>query len=263
MNLTAPDWSTVLDEFVGFCSQYNPQFLQTIVAALPDEIGRVEALAGVAFPPEYRAFLQRMGNTSPSALGEFLQHHTYGIEAIERFYGIPRIHAPRDAAYLWTYDVEVPYDIFIRTGGEESDPRPLVQCGWDVDPDTGEMLEVEPDQIPLRSSLPESLYKEAFLHIRDPLLPHFAQLREPSSAEVSSERHRQRRTDFQAIAGRLGFRPVPFMNGDLLFYDRPDASLKLYAQLGADVIYVRADVAREAFRICEILSDSLGMVVWG
>jgi hypothetical protein len=263
MNLTVRDWSAELAGFVRFCGNYNPEFEQSISGAQPQEIERAEALAGVAFPPEYRAFLQRMGTTKPHALGAFLQYCTYGIEAIEQFYHIPGIRPLRDAAYLWTYEFDTPYDIFIRTGGEEQDPRPLVQGAWSVDPETGAFLDVEPGEIPLGSSLPESLYKEAFLHIRDPLLPHSAELREPGAKEASEQRHLQRRTDFQTIADRLGFKPVPFMNRNLLFYDRPDASLKLYAQLRADVIYVRADVAREAFRISEILSDSLEMVIWG
>jgi hypothetical protein len=262
MNPNAPYWTSVLDDFVAFSNRYDPEFARTIAGASPQEISRVEGLAGVALPPEYRAFLEKMGNTKPQALGEFLQYCSYGIEAIENFYSTPNLRPPGNAAFLWTYDVDSAYDIFIRTGGEERLPRFLVQCAWALDPETNELLDVEPDQSMLGSTLPEYLYRDAFLHIRDPLLPHGAQVREPSAAEVSEERHMRRRSAFRTIAARLDFQPVPFMENDLIFYDRPDASLKLYAQLGADVIYVQAEDLREAARICEILSDSLEMVVW-
>ena len=61
---------------------------------------------------------------------------------------------------------------------------------------------------------------------------------------------------------RLGFAAVPFMDGEQVFYNRSDASLKLYAQPGANIVYARADDERELGRVSEILSDNAGLGIW-
>jgi len=263
MSSGTPYWTHILDDFVAFCSQYYPVIRPTIVGASVEEVEDLEEMIGIPLPPEYGAFLRTMGNTSPHTLGKFLQYSTFGVRAVKDFYGIPGIRAPRDAVYLWTYEVDTPYDIFIRTGGGECDGRPLVQCGWSVDPDSGALLDEEPDEVLLGGSLLQFLYEDAFLSLRDPLLPYVAELREPTTTAVSEERHLGLIAAFRTVAERLDFKLVAFMNGAHVFYNRPDASLKLYAQPSADVIYGRARDERELARICEILSDSLDVVRWG
>jgi hypothetical protein len=263
MSVRSPYWTKVIDELVSFCDQYYLTFRQSIRAASAEEIKELEDMVGLSFPPEYDAFLRAMGNTPPESLGDFLKYSTYGIQTVKDLLATPGIRLPRDAVYLWTFEVDAPYDIFIRIGGGERDLRPLVQIGWPVDEESGSLRSEEPDEIVLGGSLPQALYKDAFLSLRDPLLPHGAELRERWGTEISADRHARRRAEFQAIATRLGFEAVPFMNDDLVFYNRPNISLKLYGQVGADVIYVRADDERELARTCEILSDNLDVVMWG
>ena len=132
-----------------------------------------------------------------------------------------------------------------------------------MDPDSGALLDEEPDEVLLGGSLLQFLYENTFLSLRDPLLPYVTELREPTTTAVSEEHHLSLIAAFRTVAERLDFKPVAFMNGAHVFYNRPDASLKLYAQPSANVIYGRARDERELARICEILSDSLDVVRWG
>lgn len=263
MSATTPYWTRSFEDFVAYFSRYYPALRQSIVGASEEQVQDLQQRVGIPFPPEYGAFLLTMGNTPPRSLGTFLEYSTYGIQVVKDFYGTPGLRFPPDAVYLWTYEFDTPFDIFIRTGGEECDIRPLVQGAWAVDPDSEEVLDQEPSLIWLGQSLPQYLYKEGFRGFRDPLLPHYAELREPATAEGSPERHVRLVAGFRTIAARLGFQPVPFMNQDLVYYDRPDATLKLYGQVAADVIYARAADERELARLCEILGDALDMVRWG
>lgn len=255
-------WTDVLDQFVRFFERYAPEFPKLIVGASDARIDEAERLAEAPFPPEYRAFLQTMGETPEGALGPFLQYAKFGIDAIESFYRTPGLRPPRDAVYLWTLQVDAPYDILIETQGGERDVRGLTQAGWGVDPQTGALLDREPRQLPLGGSLMRSLYEEGFLRFRDPRLPEHLELRDRAGADESTQGQARLRIDFVSFATQLGFTPVPFMDGDQIFYDRSDASLKLYAQPGANVVYVRADDERELERLSEILSDNLHMAIW-
>src|SRR5215475_5450408 len=212
MSSRTPHWTGTLDAFVEYFGQYYPGLRESIVPASDAEIEALEAIVGIPFPPEYSAFLGVMGNTPACALGKFLQYSTYGVQAVKDFYSTPGIRAPRDAIYVWTYEFDTPFEIFIRTGGSERDVRPLVQCAWAVDPESGQLLDEEPDQVVLPESLPQSLYKEGFLTFRDPLLLYFAEIRESAEVRSSEKQHLRRIAEFQKIAERLGFKPVPFMN---------------------------------------------------
>src|SRR5262245_44896757 len=97
-----PDWSAEVDALIAFCSRSNPEFAGAVQPASAADLAHVQALAGQPLPPEYRAWLERMGRTPHRALGKFLDNLTYGVEAVTKFYTKPRVPVPRDAIYLWT-----------------------------------------------------------------------------------------------------------------------------------------------------------------
>src|SRR5262249_25050725 len=116
--------------------------------------------------------------------------------------------------------------------------------------------------VPLGGSLMRSLYTEACLRLRDPLLTHKSQLRDRNWAAATQESQDSLRHGFAALAAQLGFSPVPFLDGDQIFFNRSDASLALYAQLGANVLYVRAANKGAMEKLGKVFSDNLGLTVW-
>lgn len=251
-----------MDGFVRYFQRYADWLPDAIKGASPPRIAHAEALIGQPLPPEYRAFLSCMGDTPQGALAPFLEHFHFGIDAIEAMYTQPGFRAPHAAVFLWTYDYDSPYDIFLETQGEERDTRGLYQAGWAIDEETGSLQPEPPTLMSVGGSLMRSLCTDAFLKLRDPLLSHAVQLRDRARAAETREAQDRLREGFLAAAGQLGFSAVPYVDGDRMFFDRADASLKLYAQPGANVIYVRATDERELGRLSEVLADNLGLSIW-
>lgn len=57
-----------LQDLVDFISSFDPGFASRIEGASPEEIERFERIAGGPFPPDYRAFLERMGRRDDAFL---------------------------------------------------------------------------------------------------------------------------------------------------------------------------------------------------
>jgi hypothetical protein len=255
-------WPDAVERFVEYVARYAPTFPERMGGASAAQIDEAEQLAGTPFPPEYRAFLRAMGDTPDGALTPFLEHTTFGIAALQQFYRTPGVRPHPEAVYLWTYEVDAPYDIFIDIRGGERDVRPLWQAGWAVDDESGALHEQQPELVSQGGSLFQSLYTDAFLHLRDPLLEYATQLRDRAAEPAGRRDQAALRTAVASVAAHLQFAQVPFLAGDQLFFDRADASLKLYAQPGANVIYVKARTETEAGRLAEVLADNLDMTIW-
>ncbi|MCP3140527.1 SMI1/KNR4 family protein [Pyxidicoccus xibeiensis] len=259
---TSAYWSDQLEGFVRYFERHTPWLPQAIAGASAARIEHAQRLAGTLFPPEYRAFLQTLGETRQGGLGPFLEHMKFGMDALEEFYSQPGLRPPRHAVFLWTYEFDAPYDIFLETQGGERDVRGLLQAGWSVDEDTGALLEEEPTLMPLDGSLLRFLYTEAFLKLRNPLLPHSLQLRDRRHAEESVAAQLRLRNGLEETAARFGFTAVPYADGNQVLYDRVDASLMLYAQPGANVVYVSSADERELGLLGEVLRDKLDLALW-
>jgi hypothetical protein len=229
------------------------------MGASEEEINRIADLARLPLPPEYQSFLVRMGRTPPSSLGQFFEDVSYGIEAVVQFYLNPPVPIPSDAVYLWTVDVDS--HMFLGTHERGDEQRPILYFTWFFDLDTNTFTDRERLVTVIADSLLQYLYQEAFLRIRVPLLAYHAELRENVRTRKPDEHYtQQRRIQFQAVAERSGFEPVPFMNSDVVFYNRADAALMLYSnQVAEDHVHVSADDERECARLCEILSDNLDL----
>jgi hypothetical protein len=63
---------------------------------------------------------------------------------------------------------------------------------------------------------------------------------------------------FREVAEKLGFTAVPYMTGQLAYYNRDDASLMLYPG-SDDEVTIDADCERELGRLRELLVDQLDM----
>lgn len=259
MDLKRYDWAKEMEDFVDYCNQFDPTFKQKIIGASDKDIDQIEQLSKLPLPAEYRAFLATMGRTPLDSLGNFFKDIIYGIEAVQEFYHDPPVPVPYDAVYLWTLDYDS--EMFLPIGEREDEKRPVWQFGWPVDPDSGKFIPQDRDTYIIADCLLQFLYKESFLKIRGPLLGYKSVLEENVRIQKPDEHYtRQRRQQFQSIAKQLGFKPVPYMDNDLIFYDRTDAALELFsAEIAADKVYVDANDERELARLCEILSDNLDM----
>jgi len=252
-----------MDRFVDYCEKLAPGFATRIQGASAAVLERLAEFANLKLPSEYSAFLRRMGATPPGSLEPFLADVHWGVEAVQEFYQAPPIPVPRDAVYLSTLNVD--FEMFLMLEGDDGG-HPVVNFSWPVDEETGKFLGHERLVNPVASSLFQLLYKEAFLRQRNPRLAHHVELQErlETSHKQAPNYRAVRRREFQKLAERLGFRPVPYMEtDDLLFYDRPDASLMLYAnEVAADGVYVGAADAREMGRLRELFCDHLDLLIW-
>lgn len=256
MNTNVYNWQQELEKFVNYYSSYMPSFSQQLVGATEEDIALVEELFGVQLPIEYRAFLLIMGRTR-NRLGGFLKDMEYGIEAIKLFYNDTTFPVPDDAVYICTRDPDVDY--FLALGGQQNEKRPVLLYTWKYDLDTDEFTKPGESTV-IADCLLQYLHYEAFLNIRRPLLKFRSVLKEITSDKKSGLSKNDRRNQFQIIADRLNFQPVPFLDGKQVFFNRFDAAMALYsAKYAADSVYVYADDKREQARLSEILIDHLDL----
>ncbi len=255
--------SKALDDFVNYCGRLDPTFPGRISGASGADIELIENMAKMHAPPEYRRFLEYMGRTAPGSLGRFLANIDFGIEAVRAFYLDPPIPIPSDAIYLWTLDADV--EMFLDTTAKRGGQRPVLHFTWAADPGTGKFIGRDRRDNVISSSLLRFLYKEAFIEIRNRILPYHAELREHVGTPKPNESYtNQRREQFRSLAERLGCTAVPHIDNDLAFYDRSDASLMLFSHdYAADAVYAAADDQRELARLCDITSDNLGLYLVG
>ena len=248
-----------IDELIAYCARYAQGFADALLGATDAEIADLATLARQPLAPEHAAFLARFGRTPPGSLDPFLDKTEFGVAAAEQFYADPPVPVPDDAVYLWTLDFDL--EMFLPVAAAA---RPVLLFHWPVDPETGRSLPQDRTATTIADLLLQYLYKEAFLRLRRPALAYHAELRpadrlDPPDPGVGAQRQR----DFRQIAERLGFAKVPYMDGALAFYDRDDAALALYPdQRGPGTIYADADSELELLRVCEILSDNLGLARW-
>lgn len=253
--------SMAFRDFLAFCSRYSPGFDKKITGASNADVDRLERLAGSKLPPEYRSFLECMGRTPSKALGPFLEHVTYGVAAVEEYYRDPPLPVPRSAIYLWTYEFDSPNLIFLPVESNTDGGRPLLQFGWPVDPNTGQFVDKDPQKVIVSDGLLPFLYGEAFEEIRRPSLRFGVALEEANIASKPDERLAVgRRKRFSALMGQLGFTLVPYMERNMLLFNRDDAAAAMASEpYAADSAYVGANSERECAHLAELLIDNLDM----
>ncbi len=255
------DWAGDIENFVTYCGRFAPAFPDAIVGASETDIENTQALAEIVFPPELKAFLSRMGRTPEDALNPFFANMLYGIEALHAFYAEPPIPVPTDAIYLCTLNEDS--ESFLEVVGQ-SGSRRVLHFEWPVDSATGEFLDYGRTEHSMAASLLHFLYENAFISLRNRLLPYRAELREQVEiAKPNEVQNQQRREEFRAIVEQLGFSPVTYIDRNPLAYDRGDTSLLLYSEeYAADIVKVRSQDEKELAHLCEILSDNLDMNIW-
>ncbi|MCY0989721.1 SMI1/KNR4 family protein [Nannocystis sp. ILAH1] len=250
-------WATELDAWVRYFAVYVEGFGARFAPASEDDIRRLEMRAGFAFPPELRAFLRRLGRTPHGAAAPFMEDYDFGIDVIATFYGAPTVPAPPGAVYLWTLDRQS--EMFLDT--TQSPPFPVVGYEWGFD-DEGQPIPGSHHVYIYHHchSLMQFLYCEAFRFLRTEVLPHRAELRRSTARKAGVPPMAARMARFRELAERLGFAPVPYMTGELAYYNRSDASLMLYpSDVSYDSVSIDADSERELRRLREILVDQLDM----
>lgn len=257
-------WLQELESFIQFCGRFDAKIPHTIVSATAADIARIEELAGLQVPPDYRAFLLLMGRTPPQALGNLLANERYGIDAVLDYYKEPSARF-RDAVFLWTFETDSPYELFISTAPVPSiqTPHPILQLHWNFDLDEEE-YQGEPGLIKVDESIIHYLYKNLFEQVRYPIFPHTADIRQ-TDEQIPRDtqgviKHLQSVDD---LAARLEFSRVPHINGMERFYDRSDACILYYpADHAPGRLLASGQDRRELARICEIFCDTLGMQRW-
>ncbi|MCP3143641.1 hypothetical protein [Pyxidicoccus xibeiensis] len=261
MNTPLEKCAREMDGVIEYCTRFAPEFSRTIVGADAGDILRIEEVVGRPLTPEHRAFLSRMGRTSPDSLGEFLKSVEFGVEATLRFYANPPVPVPPDALYMWTLDFDS--EMFLRDA-ERNGARPLVMYSWPVAPETGEFTGESRLEHVIADSLLQYLYQEAVLRVRTANLEHHAEFREKAPEMAVDEASiRQFRSRFKSVAEKLGFQQVPHVDGKQVFYDRADAALMLFsAEVARDSIHVYAQDGREFAKLCSLVDDNLEVDRW-
>lgn len=247
-------WDSELDAWVRYFSASIEWFEERLVPASDAEVRRLEMRAGRRFPPEFRAFLRRMGHTPPGALDPFMEKYAYGIDAVAEFYRAPTVPAPPGAVYLWTLDVDG--EMFLDTA--QSPPYPVMCYGWRFGDDGAPIPGSHHPYIYHDChSLMQFLYCEVFRWLRVGMLEHRATLRR-STTGPGVPPTEARIARFREVAVKLGLTAVPYMTGELAYYNRDDASLMLYPG-SQDTVTIDADSERELGHLREVLVDQLGM----
>lgn len=261
---TEQEWLKTFENFIGYFARYDSELRSKLLGASSSDIRNIETLAGVKLPPEYATFLRAMGRTPQKTLGAFLEYVNFGIQAILDFYSDPESPPlPRNMIYLWTYQYDATYDIFIRADADLDVPRPLIQYAWAFDKDGQVVKNKPPVGVVFAESLLSYLYREAFWRIRDSVLPCRLNVEQASlEGKPDSALEQRQRKDFRALADRLGFEPVPHLEEKLVFYNRTDASMELIvAKFARDRISIKAKDETELLRLSEIVCDNLGFFV--
>lgn len=243
---------------VDYCERCAPGFAQALRPTLPADVDDVIRLTGVGVPAEYRAYLLAFGRAVPSALAPFMTDFHFGCDATEDFYRDPPVPVPDDAAFLWS--IEGGSEMFLGVAGEWADDHPVLSFSWGMDEATGEYLPGERMPFVVSGSLIAFLYGQAYSRLRQLGLPHRQRLRQNmASGERTAADAVERGRRFVAVIERLGFEPLPFLDPDVLMYDRSDAAVSMVVSESAeDSFYVAATEARETSLITEILCDNLG-----
>ncbi|MFP2908387.1 SMI1/KNR4 family protein [Pyxidicoccus sp. 3LFB2] len=252
-------WNSELEGFIRYFARYADWLPERIKGLPESRISNLEELIGQPLPPEYRAFLKLMGDTPKNALNPFLEYVSFGAQEVERIHALENFIPPRQLVYLWTYDCDAPYDIFLETQGAQRAARSLWQAGWSIDENTGGILPEPLDFVPLGGTLMQYLYKDAFLKLRGPLLPHKALLGDFDGSEPTEEAQNSLIEKFVTVAEKLGFLAVPHAGKKLMFFNRSDAALELFENPGANSFYVRAASDSELKKLSKTLADELGV----
>jgi hypothetical protein len=251
-------WDAEIDAWVQYFTRYIDWFEERLVPASEAEVRRLEMRAERRFPPEFRAFLRRMGRTPPGALDPFMKKYAYGVDAVAEFYRDPTIPAPPESVYLWTLDVDC--EMFLDTAQEPPYPVIGYQCSFD-EKGRGIPGTLRPYIYHDAHSLMQFLYCEAFRFLRTRMLTYEVNLRRSTSKKRPNVPPIAARiARFREVAVKLGFTAVPYMTGQLAYYNRDDASLMLYpSDVSFDSLSIDANSERELGRLREILADQLDM----
>lgn len=250
-------WDAEIDAWIRYFATYVEGFGANFVPASDADVRHLEMRAGLAFPPELRAFLRRTGHTPPGSVDPFMEDYDFGVDAIARFYAAPTVPAPPGAVYLWTLDRQS--EMFLDTA--QGPPYPVVGYEWGFDEDGAVLPGSHRVYIYHGSySLMQFLYCEAFRFVRTGALPYRAVLRRSTSGRARVPPIAARIARFREVAVKLGFTAVPYMTGELAYYNRDDASLMLYpSDVSFDSLSIDANSERELGRLREILADQLDM----
>lgn len=251
--------SPVMSGLIDYCERCAPGFAGLLRPSSPGDVEDVISLIGLPLPVEYRSFLLAFGRSDPLTLAPFMADIEFGCDAIEDFYRAPPVPVPSDAAYLWTASGDC--EMFLGVAGEWAVDHPVVSFSWPVDDATGKFL--SHDRLPfiVSCSLPAFLYREAYSKLRVRNLAYHYSLREnvAPGAERTESAAAERGRRFVAVMENLGLRPLPFLDPNVLIYDRADVAVSMFVSVIAeDALHVDASDAREASLVTEILCDNLG-----
>jgi hypothetical protein len=254
-------WLKELQDFIQFSGRFDANIPRAIVGASKADIDRIEELAKLQIPPEYRAFLLLMGRTPPRALGNLLVNERYGVDAVVDYYSEPstRFH---DAVFLWSFEIDSPYEFFISAAAVPAIyiPHPILQFHWKFDLDTEE-YQGAPGLTKVDESLLHYLYKNFFEQVRYPMFQHTI---DTGQLKKSVPGKPQNLTNYlqvvESLAARFGFTKVPYINSLELFYDRLDACLLYYPSKNTPGRLLASGQDKdELTRICKIFCDTLDM----
>lgn len=223
-------WTQEIEHWINYFSDYIKGFSHNFTSASEKDLKHLENLAGLCFPPDYRAFLLRLGRT-PYGANPFLKEIKYNVGAIEEFYTSPTVPIPPDVIYIGIMGEQS--EMFIDMS--QGQPGPVVIYEWEFDENGLHVPGSHKGSIYHDShSLIQFIYGEAFRWLRTGALPYSNQLSRSTEIGILNLPSLQERiAKFRVISEALGFSSVPYMNHELAYYNRNDASLMFYPHDGS------------------------------
>jgi hypothetical protein len=248
----------MLQEFITLVERYDPGYSRKLRGASPEEISRLEELAGQPLPERYQEFLARLGRDMGGLEIEGVDFH---IERILAFYRSGHWPPPRGYILFAIQEDDPQMDYYLECTRPGARDCPVVRF-----PSEGEFSK-ESYFESLDPSLNDFLLSMAFsekrmgdFDLQRLLMPSTGSRKQDPEALVDPI-ELARVVDERAH--RLGFERVARTSVAYRFYDQPDAAL--YVRLdeagGIMGVTVAARKPRELERISDILSNRTSLVV--
>lgn len=207
----------VFSDVLRTLARHDAGFPARVRGALPEDIRRYEALSGAPVPEMYRAFLTAMGQDAGglSPLGARLRL-TDLIAALGRF------KPPPGYTLIGLQDDHPNLDVYLDLTTPEIAPG--------LGPRVVRFESAEPveEVYPAYPSLADMVLSTGFARLRIAALPHRAAL-VPTGPTWPDDRRAERPAMVAAVASRLSFERLLHSSLPTACYDKPTASMLVYA----------------------------------
>ncbi len=240
--------SQIFADIVRVIARYEADFPSRISGSASADIQRVEALSGTSVPEVYHAFLTLMGN---DAAGLTPLSANFSLNAV--ISSLSRYKPPAEFCLIGLQDDHPNLDVFLERDSTEVAPGmgPRVVRFEASDP-VEQVFSAYP-------SLPDMVLSAAFARYRLQKMP-FRERLTPKGATWPKERRAERPSVLAGVASRLSFERLLHSSLASACYDKPNASMLLYAPHDLNFsVDIGATTEKVLDTTVEAVSDALSL----